>query len=225
MLAGLQERQPMPRVRRSGRAAPRHAIATLSVLLLGAGCFGDWVRAKKRPHRDELPQPVRAEPEEEEGPEHPCLAYQAQIAHLCEGLLGGRLERASCYAELLRFSAKPAIPDEKERPSDRYTRREASCRGDLRLLEKQRAESEGRTVAQLGPVCAAWADELRVRCLQPLALPDPQVPTRCGGWFMSMKSVVEGREERREEACARAQAAARSADEEEARAATGQRAG
>lgn len=192
---------------------------TLSLALLSgcvSGCFGDWVRAKKRPHRDELPTPVQPTPkEEDEGPEHPCLAYQAEIAKLCEGLLSGRIERASCYAELLRFSAKPAIPDEKDRPGDRYTKREASCRGDLRQLLAQREDSEGRTMGELGPVCSAWADELRTRCLQPLSLPDPRVPTRCGGWFMSMKSVVEGRAERREEACARAQAAAREKDEAE----------
>ena len=70
-------------------------------------------------------------------------------------------------------------------------------------------------MGELGPVCSAWADELRTRCLQPLSLPDPRVPTRCGGWFMSMKSVVEGRAERREEACARAQAAAHEKDEAE----------
>jgi hypothetical protein len=203
----------MPRARRSVRAARRHAIATLALALLAGGCFGDWVRAKKRPQRDELPEPVKSEPLAEEGPDHPCLALQGEIASLCEGLLSGRVERASCYAELLRFSAKPAIPDEKDRLTDRYTKREASCRGDLRSLEKQRAESEGRTLAELGPVCSAWADELRERCLQPLALPDPQVPTRCGGWFMSMKSVVEGRAERREDACARAQAAAHAKDE------------
>lgn len=192
------------------RAAGWRGAVVLLLAISCLGCFGDWVKAKKRPYRDELPPaPARVEPAPEEGPDHPCLVYQAEIAQLCESWLSGTREPTNCYAEILRLSAKPAIPDEKDDPKDRYTRRDRSCRADLALLQQQREEGGGRPAkGGIGPACQAWASDLRARCLEPLAQSNPTLPTRCGSWFMTFQSVVQGRAERREEACTRAQAAA-----------------
>ena len=75
---------------------------------------GRWViiatERAKRPviPKTELPPPA-AKKEAEPTPVQACLLYQSEITRLCASLLGGTLDRASCYAEILRMSGKAAI--------------------------------------------------------------------------------------------------------------------
>lgn len=177
----------------------------LSVAGTGSGCFGDWVRAKKYPKREDLP-PVKPAPKEDQGPARPCVAYRAQIAELCGGLLAGKLEKAHCYTEVLKLSAKPAIDDEFKDPKDGLTKRQRSCRGDYFALQRQREDAEPRQAAELGPACKAWAMQLHTRCIAPLSDVDALLPTECGSWLMTMQTMVRGRAEKREEGCARGRA-------------------
>jgi hypothetical protein len=190
-------------VGRTPRARARlgWGCATLALLLV-AGCFGDWVRAKPYPRREDLP-PVKPAPKEDRGPDRPCVAYRAQIAEVCEGLLQGRIERVHCYTEVLKLSAKPAIDNEFADPSDGLTQRQRSCRGDWLGLTQRRADSEPRPAVDLGPQCLAWAQQLRRRCITPLAEVDVALPTECGTWMMTMQTAVRGRADKREDACAR----------------------
>ena len=177
-------------------------LLTVALLGAGSGCFGDWVRAKKYPNREELP-PVKPAPQEDRGPERPCVAYRAQIAEICGGLLEGKLERSHCYTEVLKLSAKPAIDDEFADPKDGLTQRQRSCRGDYLALARAREDDEPRDAAELGPDCKAWAAELKTRCVVPLADVDALLPTECGSWLMTMQTLVRGRPERREQGCVR----------------------
>ncbi len=193
----------MPLRRRQRRVSWLGPLLALTVLGGGSGCFGDWVRARKYPKREDLP-PVKPAPKEDQGPEQPCLAYRAQIAEICTGLLEGRLERSHCYTEVLKLSAKPAIDDEFKDPDNGLTQRQRSCRGDYFALQRAREDDEPRKSAELGPDCTAWASELKTRCVVPLADVDALLPTECGSWLMTMQTLVRGRAERREQGCAKA---------------------
>jgi hypothetical protein len=131
------------------------------------------------------------------------VAYRAQIAEVCGALLVGEVETATCYTEVLKLSAKPAIDGEAV-DADGFTARQRSCRGDLRALDAKRADDEPRKLAELGPGCNALAQRLRSRCVTPLGDVDVQLPVPCGSWLMNFQTIVRGLPERRETACTQA---------------------
>lgn len=174
------------------------------LLLVGPlGCFGDWVSARTRPHRETLPAATKPDPEPDPSmaPEQRCPAYLDAVTKLCTEVLRGSPHSPGCHAQIVRVMA---LADSKD-PTPRHER----CWKHLQdMPETNGAVADTGTddseVVSLGPQCQAWGAAIYERCVTPLSDPEPkldQCPADLAAFEGTLASIAFGRAQEYEPSC------------------------
>ena len=157
---------------------------------MAAGCFGDWVRARNRPRRE---APVAASGSTgEAAPAEPCSAYLAAVAEHCDEILDGHPHARGCHGEVVRVMGlfregeQPRAHRPDRAPGET---RDQACARFLRAMPEERGAPPAPV--ELGPSCAAWAKEIRERCVAPLAGMPPALD-ECGPDLAAFEGVLGG---------------------------------
>lgn len=174
------------------------------LLLLGPfGCFGEWVSARTRPHRETLPEATKPDSEPTPGmaPAERCPAYLDAVALLCTEVLRGSPHSPGCHAQIVRVmaldDANDAIPKHER------------CRKHLQAMPETNGSvadtgTDDSEAVKLGPHCRAWGTAIHERCVTPLRDPKPDLnacPADLAAFEGTLSSIAFGRAEEFEPSC------------------------